>query len=314
MATRPPTFLAPMEGVTDRTFRKLILETCPGAVGATCTEFLRITDLAPKLEKIEEELGEPTPGVELGMQLMGHNTDALADSARVVGQSKADFLDLNFGCPAPRVFRHGAGSALLANPAQLESLTRAVVDASPIPVSAKIRAGVSDDTQLEEIVQRLEQAGVFRIGVHARLKTDRYTDPSDWTRITRAVKAVGIPIIGNGSVDTPADVNRMLEETGCACVMVGRAVIGNPWFFEQWDRAQNGLSPITRSTADALPWLKTYVERILAGATPQHTLGKAKQCLKAMTDAQFFPQEIRTSALRSPSLEEFFGALEKALT
>ena len=121
-----------MEGVTDRTFRGLILETCPGAVGATCTEFLRITDLAPKLEKIEEELGEPTPGVELGMQLMGHNTDALADSARVVGQSKADFLDLNFGCPAPRVFRHGAGSALLANPAQLESLTRAVVDASPM--------------------------------------------------------------------------------------------------------------------------------------------------------------------------------------
>jgi len=283
----PPLLLAPMEGVTDRSFRGLILESNPGAVGATCTEFIRVTAppiptrrLAPELDGGAGGAGA-TRVVPLGLQLMGNRPDMVAATAVHAAEAGADFVDLNFGCPAPRVYQHRAGSALLDDPPALEALLQAVVEACPLPVTAKIRAGGEHDRDLEDIARRVEQAGARLLTVHARLRTERYQDPADWRRIERAVAAVAIPVVGNGSADSPAAIEAMFEQTGCAGVMVGRAAMADPWIFGRWR---------TRAAADGDPellaWLRDYARRMGdGGASPLHTAGRLKMMLRCLAGA-----------------------------
>jgi len=304
----PAVYLAPMEGVTDRTFRGLVLEQNPGAVGAACTEFLRISQQPLPLRRIVEELGEPVDGVAVGVQLMGNEPDLIAETARRAGDSKAAFIDLNFGCPAPRVFKHCAGSALLAEPQLLEQVVRKCVDASSLPVTAKIRAGVDHDRDVEELARRVEQAGAAALTIHGRLRVQSYREATPWDRIRRAVAAVSIPVIGNGSAESPADIDAMFEQTGCAGVMVGRAAIGDPWIFARWRAQRMGL-PQPEHPAP-IEWLREYESRMSVGGTlPRHALGKLKQALKAFRHSGLMPVDDATSALRSQSCEDFYAAL-----
>ncbi len=279
---RPPLLLAPMEGVTDPSFRALVAAANPGALGAVSTEFLRVTAPPLPLATLRRELGPAIPGVLRGLQLMGNRPDMVAATAARAGEAGADFLDLNFGCPAPRVFQHRAGAALLEDPPALESLLRAVVEACPLPVTAKIRAGGEDDRRLEEIAARVEAAGAVALTVHARLRVESYRAPADWSRIRRAVTAVTIPVIGNGSADSPRAIERMFAETGCAGVMVGRGALGDPWVFRRWRALREGREDVPPSPADRLAWLNRYRERMEAGgATPLQAAGRLKQALKA---------------------------------
>lgn len=283
----PAVCLAPMEGVTDRTFRALVLEQNPGAVGAACTEFLRVSQQPVAVERIARELDASIPGVPVGVQLMGNRPEVVAETARRAAEAGAAFVDLNFGCPAPRVFQHCAGSALLADPPALEALVRATVAACPLPVTAKIRAGVDHDRDVEEIARRVEQAGAVLLTIHGRLRTERYAQPTDWRRIARAVGAVSIPVIGNGSAETPAAIDRMFAETGCAGVMVGRGAIGDPWIFAAWRARRLGLAEPARPV---FAWLHTYAERMVqGGATPRQALGRLKQAAKALAAAGTLP-------------------------
>lgn len=308
-ALNQPTFLAPMEGVTDKTFRHLVVEHSRKGIGATCTEFIRVSDCPPKLERIANELGPKTPGVQMGLQLMGNRPDILAASAEIASESEADFIDINFGCPAPKVFWHGAGSALLGNLSLLGKIVSSMVSASSIPITAKIRAGIDSDKQVEEIAKCIEQAGASRLSVHGRLKTEKYSEPADWKRIQRAVNAISIPVIGNGSVQTPQDIEKMRKETGCEAVMVGRAAIGNPWFFAQWKAWHEGEAQVPMpNESQGWAWLKNYSRRIQdGGATARHSLGKVKQSLKAMVDEGIIPMKYRKDCLRSQSLEDLFA-------
>lgn len=283
----PPLLLAPMEGVTDRCFRALVLDSNPGAVGATCTEFLRVTAPPLPVWKLAEALGPPHPRVPAGLQLMGNRPDMLAATAARAGTAGAAFVDLNFGCPAPRVYQHCAGSALLDDPPALERLLRAVVDACPLPVTAKIRAGGRDDRRLEEIARRVEQAGARLLTVHARLRVERYQDPADWTRIARAVAAVSIPVVGNGGAADPAAIEALFERTGCAGVMVGRGALGDPWIFRAW---ADGAAAEASGVAAVLAWLRIYSDRMeVDGATPRQAVGRLKQSLKALDAAGSLP-------------------------
>ncbi|MAW59245.1 MAG: tRNA dihydrouridine synthase DusB [Planctomycetes bacterium] len=306
----PATYLAPMEGVTDRSFRSLVLEQNPGAVGAACTEFLRVAQHPIAAERIALELGDPVPGVAVGVQLMGNDPAVVAETARRAVAVGAAFVDLNFGCPAPKVFQHCAGSALLGEPELLGELVRATVDAAGVPVTAKIRAGIEHDREVEEIARRVEQAGAVLLTVHGRLRTERYTLPTDWSRIRRAVDAVSIPVIGNGSAESPADIDRMMEETGCAGVMVGRAAIGNPWIFAAW-RARR-LGEAAPPPPDAIAWLREYETRMLAGgAQPRQALGRLKQAAKAMGNAGTLRFSDRTQLLRSQDAAAYFAILKQ---
>jgi len=306
----PPLWLAPMEGVTDPSFRGMVLDENPGAVGAACTEFVRVTDHPAPARFLVEALGPARDDAAVGLQLMGNHPEAVATTAIRAAEAGAVFLDLNFGCPAPRVFQHCAGSALLADPPLLEAMVRATVEACPVPVTAKIRSGIENDEGIEDIARRVEQAGAAALAIHSRLKTDRYTDPSRWGRISRAVAAVSIPVIGNGSAHRPEDIQAMFQETGCAGVMVARGALQNPWVFSDWSALTRGVSPPKRGASDAIAWLARYRVRMeTGGARPGQALGRLKQSAKALADAGFLDAEKVSPALRLKEGDAFLADL-----
>jgi tRNA-dihydrouridine synthase len=231
-----PWLLAPMEGVTEPCFRDLVLdlhENDPqSGLGGAFTEFVRVIDRPVPDHVLERHLGPRRSRLPVGLQLMGNDLAALAETARAAVRCGATQVDLNFGCPARGALKGCAGSALLRDPGRLESVVRAVRDALPdAPVSAKMRAGYDDDGLLEELARAAERGGASLLTVHCRTRKEHYQPEVDWRRIARAVSAVSIPVCGNGGVRTHADLQRLRDETGCAYVMVGQAALGDPWIF-----------------------------------------------------------------------------------
>ncbi len=170
----------------------------------------------------------------IGIQLFGTNPDAFREAVFIVQEFSPDFIDLNLGCPAKKVVKRGAGVALLKNFSQIQAITEAVVSTSQIPVTAKIRSGW-DQKQIVavEVAKLLQQAGISAITVHARTKEDGFKNRADWSIIRTVKEQVSIPVIGNGDIGSPQDAKRMLEETGCDMVMVGRGALGRPWIFQR---------------------------------------------------------------------------------
>jgi tRNA-dihydrouridine synthase B len=226
-----PTVLAPMAGVTDLAFRLLAKEMGCGLVVSEMVsakgllyENCRTKDLI-RIDQRER----PT-----AVQLFGSLPAELAEAARRVAASGADIIDFNMGCPTHKIVRNGEGSALLRFPALAETILREMVNAVDVPVTVKIRAGWDEDSiNAVEIAQRAEQAGVSAIAVHGRTREQFYSGNADWGIIRRVKQAVTIPVIGNGDVRTVQDAERLLAETGCDGVMVGRAACGNVWIFRQ---------------------------------------------------------------------------------
>ena len=226
-----PTVLAPMAGVTDLAFRLLAKEMGCGLVVSEMVsakgllyENCRTKDLI-RIDQRER----PT-----AVQIFGSVPAELAEAARRVAASGADIIDFNMGCPTHKIVRNGEGSALLRFPALAETILREMVNAVDVPVTVKIRAGWDEDSiNAVEIAQRAEQAGVSAIAVHGRTREQFYSGNADWGIIRRVKQAVTIPVIGNGDVRTVQDAERLLAETGCDGVMVGRAACGNVWIFRQ---------------------------------------------------------------------------------
>ena len=218
-----PLLLAPMEGVTDRTFRAAVLDL--GYAGGACTEFLRIAVSPIPVHVFRCELGEPRSDTPVGVQIMSPGIEHLAATVVNADRAGAAWIDLNFGCPVARVCGKGAGSALLADPALVGRIVATAVAATELPVSAKIRAGIDDTSRLDEVVDAVAGAGAAMLTIHGRRRVDSYNDPANWEWIAAAVtrwrsRAAG-PICGNGGVATPDDARRMVRETGCD--QIGRA-------------------------------------------------------------------------------------------
>ena len=271
-----PLLLAPMEGVTDRTFRAAALDL--GHVGGACTEFLRISSSPIPLHLIRRELGPVRGDVPVAVQLMSPGLDHLAETVENAERAGAAWIDLNFGCPVARVCGKGAGSALLSDPPLLARIVATAVAATELPVTAKIRAGVDDTSRLLDIVDAAAGAGAAMLTVHGRRRVDSYSDPANWEWIAAAVsrwrgRAAG-PVCGNGSVETPADARRMMAETGCDLVMIGRGAISNPFVFREFA----GLPPA--SAAEAAKFALGYADAIDAGADGRHRLGRMKQLVR----------------------------------
>ncbi len=223
--------LAPMAGAGDRAFR----ETC-ARFGAAYTVSEMVSSKALQFgdRKTRElmELGKnarPT-----GIQIFGSEPAVMAEAAKKAMEFSPDFIDINMGCPAPKITSPGAGSALMKNPPLCGEIVAAVVDAVPVPVTVKMRAGWdAQNINAPEVAEICEQAGVAAIAVHARTRAQQYTPPADWGIIKKVRQAVKIPVIGNGDVTGAQSAALMLEQTGCDAVMVGRGALGNPWVFRQ---------------------------------------------------------------------------------
>ncbi len=267
-----PWLLAPMEGVTEPSFRDLVLErNSPAALGGAFTEFVRVVDRPLPERVLARHLGPRRFPQPVGLQLMGADAGAVAETAARAVAAGAPLIDLNFGCPAKGALRGCAGSAALREPRKMEDLVRACVAAVPgRPVTAKIRAGFDHADGVEEIARAAEAGGAALLTIHCRTRAEGYQPQVDWTRIARAVAAVAIPVCGNGGILAHADLARMRRETGARYAMVGRAACGDPWIF----------SGAPASAADAARFLLDYAATLAdLGASPRGVAGRVKQLL-----------------------------------
>ncbi|MGE5614772.1 MAG: tRNA dihydrouridine synthase DusB [Bacillota bacterium] len=224
-------FLAPMAGVTDQAFRLLCKEQ---GCGLVCTEMISAKGMYYKDEKSWKlaELSERE--LPAAIQIFGSDAGILAYAAGKLNDSAAAIIDINMGCPTPKITKNGEGSVLMLKPELAGELVKAVVSSTDKPVTVKIRKGWDEEhINAVEIAGIAERNGASAITVHGRTRDQFYSGKADWDIIKRVKKAVSIPVIGNGDIYKPEDAARMLEYTGCDAVMVGRGAQGNPWVFKR---------------------------------------------------------------------------------
>ncbi len=227
-----PFILAPMAGVTDAASRLLAKEM---GCALVYTEMVSAKGLVYENEHTSEMLYTSPSERPVAIQIFGSEPQFMAKAAKMVEASgMADIIDINMGCPAPKVVKGGDGSALMRNPQLAYDVMRAVVEAVSLPVTVKFRKGWdANSVNAVEIACLAEKAGASAVAVHGRTREQYYSGSSDLSIIADVVQAVSIPVIGNGDIRTPQDAMRMMEKTGCQAVMIGRATEGNPWIFRE---------------------------------------------------------------------------------
>lgn len=226
-----PLVLAPMAGVTDFPFRVICKELGAGLV---FSEMVSVEALIREHKRTHGMLHTDPAERPVVFQIFGSKPASMAEAAHIVSQGETDFIDINMGCPVPKILKSGAGSALLRDIGLAKEIMLAVVGASKVPVTVKIRLGWdAKNIVAVDLAQAAESAGIAAVTVHGRTKAQGFSGHADWSMIKIVKKSVTIPVIGNGDVRTARDAKRMMDETGCDGVMIGRAIQGNPWIFRE---------------------------------------------------------------------------------
>lgn len=229
--TESNVFLAPMAGVTDLPFRK-ICRRC--GAGLVYSEMISAKGLYYNDKKTAQLMRIDEDERPCALQIFGSDADIMAEVIPKFMEFKPDIIDINMGCPTPKIVNNGDGSALLKTPEKIGEIVRKVSDASPVPVTVKIRKGWdADSINAVEAAKIIEQNGAAAIAVHGRTREEFYSGQADWDIIRQVKNAVQIPVIGNGDIRTAEDAKRMIDTTGCDAVMIGRGAQGNPFIFRQ---------------------------------------------------------------------------------
>lgn len=226
-----PVVAAPMAGVSDRPTR-LIARTF--GCGLAYTEMISAKALSYHNQKTYQLMNMADEQQPISMQIFGSEPEVMAQGARIMQAHGAQIIDVNMGCPVPKVVNNGEGSSLMRNPALAEAIVAAMVHAVDVPVTVKLRKGWDAcSVNAVELARRLEAAGASAIAVHGRTREQYYSGKADWEIIARVKAAVQVPVIGNGDIFTPEDGKVMLEATGCDGIMLGRGALGRPWLYRQ---------------------------------------------------------------------------------
>jgi len=305
----PNLVLAPMSGITDSAFRRTIREANPDAVGLVVTELISIEGLVRRNRESLHMLAlDPAEGP-VSMQLFGSEPEPMGEAARMAADSGAAVIDINCGCPVPKVVKQGGGAELMRRPLQLARLVRAARRAASVPVTVKIRAGWDEATRnAVEIARVAESEGAAMISVHGRTRTQLYTGSCDWQLIGEVKRAVRIPVVGSGDVKAPQQALERLQDSAVDGVMIGRGVLTNPWIFRQVAdlRAGREINPPQATCAWAL--IARLVVR-LAQIDPKRALGRSRGLVCRMTRGFPDSASLRERAGRAPSIETLLGLL-----
>jgi tRNA-dihydrouridine synthase B len=305
-----PVCSAPMAGVTDKAYRLLAREFGCDLIWTEMVSDKALTYKNSKTLRILDILGEIQPIV---VQLFGSDPEVMAEAAKLVVENGAQIIDINMGCPAPKIVKNCEGSALLKNLALAQSIAKAVVQAVSVPITVKFRLGWDAQNLVGTYLARmLEDVGVAALTVHGRTREQFYSGKADWNAIAEIKKSVKIPVIGNGDVWEPEDAEKMLEETGCDGVMIGRGALGNPWIFRRTVHyLRTGELLPAPSSVERLALAQRHLELLIQFKSEKIAIQEMRKhaawYIKGLRDAA----RIREQIMSTKTFTEMSGVLEQ---
>ena len=254
-------YIPPMAGVTDLAFRKIVRMFDKDAL--ISTEMVSSKALMFSTDQKRMKLSSDEHPV--GIQLFGHEVETMAKAAVMAEEQGADFIDINMGCPAPKITKGKDGAALMREPDLAVGITKAVINAVKIPVTVKMRLGWDEcNKNAPELAKRLEQIGACAFTVHGRTREQGYSGVANWSGIAEVKKVVSVPVFGNGDIRSAYDAKKLIDETNCDGVAIARAVMGEPWLSKQvTEYLETGKEPINLSTEEKLNIAKMHLEELI---------------------------------------------------
>ena len=292
-----------MAGVTDFTFRRLLKKR--GGIGMTVSEFISVEGMtrnSPQSKRMMRFLEEERP---FAVQIFGSNVERMAMAAEMAEEIGADIVDINCGCPAPKVVKKGGGSGLLQNLPLLEEIFNEIKKSISIPLTLKLRAGFTDsDVNCVEVSKLAEQCGVEHIALHGRTRQQRYTGLADWSLVKKIKEAVSTPVSGNGDVTTVENAIKRFEETGCDGILIGRGAMQNPWLFRQIEDVLEGREAFVPTLNDKQEVLLEFFGLLNEDMPEKAALGKMKQLAGQFTKGLRGGNKFRQTLYHSHSAQE----------
>lgn len=306
--------LAPMAGVSTPSFMKICEEM---GVGYVVTELISSEALVRDNKKTLEMLdGLEDLNIPLAVQLFGNDKDVMAKAAKIVCNyvHKKIIIDINMGCPVPKVaIKAKSGSALLKDPDKVRDIVESVKNAVDVPVTVKIRSGW-DENHINacEIAKICEEAGASAIAIHARTRSQGYSGKADWDIIKDVKKSVSIPVIGNGDVKTPEDAKKMLDETGCDAVMIGRGALGNPWLIKECiEYLDTGKVMTKPNLDDKINMIKKHFSLLKSSKNEKLALLEIRSHVMWYLKGEPNSAKVKSEICKCKSTEEIFSVLDK---
>jgi nifR3 family TIM-barrel protein len=306
----PPLVLSPMAGVTDVPFRCLLKRR--GGIGLTVSEFISVEGLTRNNPKSKRQMRFYEYERPFAVQIFGGQPERMRMAAEMAEEVGADILDVNCGCPAPKVVKHGGGSGLLRDLPRLETILKEIKRAITIPLTIKIRAGFTESTiNAVETAKLAEDCGVEHIALHGRTKEQGYRGLANWDLVRQVKEAVRVPVSGSGDVTTIEGAFQKFRETGCDGVLIGRGAMANPWIFRQIEDAMHGRPIFAPTLADKRAILHEYFDMLREDMPETPAINRMKQLAGQFTRGLQGGALFRTSIYHSHTVEEVLDRIEE---
>lgn len=303
--------LAPMAGISNTSYRKIIKEMGAGLIYAEMVSDKAIMYSNEKTFDLLKMSEEERP---ISQQIFGSDIESFVAAAKIIEERMhPDIIDINMGCPVPKVaVRAQAGSALLKDPNKIYEIVSAVVNAVSVPVTVKIRSGWDEKhINAVEVAKKCEEAGASAIAIHARTRSQGYSGKADWNIIKQVKEAVSIPVIGNGDVTSPELAKKMLDETNCDAVMIGRGVLGNPWLIRECvEYLESGKVTSEVSFIDKVNMMKRHYKLLLEDKCEKAAILEIRSFIIWYLKGMPKSKEIKNLICQSKTSEEMFKIIE----